>query len=166
MQIRTMLLSNRWRAALSLSFTFWLVPAALPQQTAQTSPDIHVSVDRVNVGVVVTDARGQFVGGLNRKDFRIFDDGTDPYWARSRVLEYLSSLGNSLPKNVTPALGPDATGVGHIFWYTVEGPGHDLRELRALQDWFIRYQLNSVPGVAEVARWKALVELTGIRIEG
>ena len=50
-----------------------------------------------------------------------------------------------------PTLGPDATGVGHVFWYTVEGAGHDLRELRTLQDWFIRYQLNSVPGVAEVA---------------
>ena len=77
MQIRTMLLSSRCRAALSLAFSFSLVPAVLPQQTAQTSPDIHVSVDRVNVGVVVTDSRGQFVGGLNRKDFHVFDDGTE-----------------------------------------------------------------------------------------
>src|SRR5579859_2204069 len=77
MQIWTMLLSIRCRAALSLAFTFFLVPAALPQQTAQTSPDIHVSVDRVNVGVVVTDSSGQFVVGLSREDFHIFDDGAE-----------------------------------------------------------------------------------------
>ena len=81
----------------------------------------------------------------------IFDDSIDLYFARSRVLERLNLLGKSLPSGVVPTLGPDATGVGHIFWYTVEGQGSSLRELRALQDWFIRYQLNAVPGVAEVA---------------
>jgi Cu(I)/Ag(I) efflux system membrane protein CusA/SilA len=82
--------------------------------------------------------------------FVIFEDDVDLYFARARVLERLNLVGKQMPPSVIPVLGPDATGVGHVFWYTVEGPG-DLRELRTLQDWFIRYQLNSVPGVAEVA---------------
>jgi Cu(I)/Ag(I) efflux system membrane protein CusA/SilA len=81
----------------------------------------------------------------------IFDDSVDLYFARSRVLERLNLLTKALPSAVVPTLGPDATGVGHVFWYTVEGQGQSLRELRAIQDWYIRYQLNSVPGVAEVA---------------
>jgi Cu(I)/Ag(I) efflux system membrane protein CusA/SilA len=81
----------------------------------------------------------------------IFEDQIDLYFARSRVLERLNLLGKSLPAGVVPTLGPDATGVGHVFWYAVEGKGQSLRELRSLQDWFIRYQLNAVPGVAEVA---------------
>ncbi|PYN74870.1 MAG: CusA/CzcA family heavy metal efflux RND transporter, partial [Candidatus Rokuibacteriota bacterium] len=81
----------------------------------------------------------------------IFEDSVDLYFARSRVLERLQLLSKSLPPGTVPTLGPDATGVGHVFWYTVEGKGHSLRDLRSLQDWFIRYQLNAVPGVAEVA---------------
>jgi Cu(I)/Ag(I) efflux system membrane protein CusA/SilA len=81
----------------------------------------------------------------------IFEDGTDPYWARSRVLEYLSSLGNQLPKGVTPSLGPDATGVGWAFMYSLNSTNRDLAELRSMQDWYLKYQLTSVPGVAEVA---------------
>ena len=81
----------------------------------------------------------------------IFDDGTDPYWARSRVLEYLSSLGSSLPKNVTPALGPDATGVGWAFMYSLNSKERSLAELRSMQDWYLKYQLTSEEGVAEVA---------------
>ena len=81
----------------------------------------------------------------------IFEDSVDLYFARSRVLERLNLLSKSLPPGVVPTLGPDATGVGHVFWYTVEGPGNSLRDLRSIQDWFIRYQLNAVPGVAEVA---------------
>ncbi len=81
----------------------------------------------------------------------IFEDDIDLYFARSRVLERMSLVAKSLPRGVTPTLGPDATGVGHVFWYTVESPTHSLRELRSMQDWFIRYQLNAVPGVAEVA---------------
>ena len=81
----------------------------------------------------------------------IFEDSVDLYFARSRVLERLNLLGKSLPPGVVPTLGPDATGVGHVFWYTVEGKGYSLRDLRSIQDWYIRYQLNSVPGVAEVA---------------
>lgn len=81
----------------------------------------------------------------------IFEDSIDLYFARSRVLERLNLLTKALPSGVVPTLGPDATGVGHVFWYTVEGQGQSLRELRAIQDWYIRYQLNAVPGVAEVA---------------
>jgi Cu(I)/Ag(I) efflux system membrane protein CusA/SilA len=81
----------------------------------------------------------------------IFEDSVDLYFARSRVLERLNLLTKALPSGVVPTLGPDATGVGHVFWYTVEGQGQSLRELRAIQDWYVRYQLNSVPGVAEVA---------------
>jgi Cu(I)/Ag(I) efflux system membrane protein CusA/SilA len=81
----------------------------------------------------------------------IFEDDVDLYFARSRVLERLNLLTKSLPAGAVPTLGPDATGVGHVFWYTVEGQGHSLRDLRSIQDWFIRYQLNAVPGVAEVA---------------
>src|SRR4029077_1730776 len=81
----------------------------------------------------------------------IFEDGTDPYWARSRVLEYLSAIGGQLPKGVTPSLGPDATGVGWAFMYSINSTNRDLAELRSLQDWYLKYQLTSVEGVAEVA---------------
>src|SRR5450755_1861353 len=80
----------------------------------------------------------------------IFEDSVDIYFARTRVLERLSLAGSFLPAGVTPMMGPDATGVGQVFWYTVEGP-YDSGTLHSLQDWFIKYQLNSVPGVAEVA---------------
>ena len=98
--------------------------------------------------------RGQSAFGFSMINI-IFEDAVDLYWARTRVLERLNLVVKQLPAGVTPTLGPDATGVGQIFWYTVESaPGAaklSLRELRTLQDWFIRYQLNSVPGVAEVA---------------
>ena len=83
----------------------------------------------------------------------LFDDGTDPYWARSRVLEYLNQVQSRLPAGAVPALGPDATGVGWIYQYAlVDRTGrHDLGQLRALQDWFLRYELKTVPNVAEVA---------------
>ena len=81
----------------------------------------------------------------------IFADGTDPYWARSRVLETLNAMGGRLPPGVTPALGPDATGVGWAFMYILNSDRHDLGELRSIQDWFLKRELASVPGVAEVA---------------
>src|SRR5205085_391978 len=81
----------------------------------------------------------------------IFEDNVELYWARTRVLERLNLVAAQLPSGVTPTLGPDATGVGQIFWYTVESDRMSLRDLRTLQDWFVRYQLNSVPGVSEVA---------------
>ncbi|MEP6574125.1 MAG: efflux RND transporter permease subunit, partial [Gemmatimonadota bacterium] len=83
----------------------------------------------------------------------IFADGTDLYWARSRVLEYLSGLREKLPANVSPTLGPDATGLGWVYQYAIEDTTgkHTLAELRGLQDWYLRYALTAVPGVAEVA---------------
>ncbi|GAB3026469.1 hypothetical protein GCM10027051_34060 [Niabella terrae] len=81
----------------------------------------------------------------------IFDDDADVYWARTRVLERLNYAQRLLPEGVTPTLGPDGTGVGHIFWYTLDTKGMDLGEQRALQDWYIKFGLQTVPGVAEVA---------------
>lgn len=83
--------------------------------------------------------------------YAIFEDRVDLYFARTRVLERLNLVAARLPAGVVPTLGPDATGVGHVFWYTLESSTHSLRDLRSLQDWFVRYQLNAVPGVAEVA---------------
>lgn len=85
--------------------------------------------------------------------FVIFKDDADIYWARSRVLERLNFAQRLLPKDVTPTLGPDGTGLGHIFWYTLDAPGYDLGELRALQDWYMRFALQTVDGVSEVASY-------------
>ncbi|PRY09677.1 CzcA family heavy metal efflux pump [Pontibacter ummariensis] len=81
----------------------------------------------------------------------IFEDDTDVYWARSRVLERLNSIGNMLPEGATPTLGPDGTGVGHVLWYTLDAPGMDLGEQRAIQDWYVKFALQNVDGVSEVA---------------
>src|SRR5687768_11757735 len=95
----------------------------------------------------------------------VFEDDVDLYFARARVLERMSLITKALPAGVTPMLGPDATGVGHVFWYTVESPTRSLRELRTLQDWFIRYQLNAVPGVAEVASVGGFVQQYQIDVD-
>ncbi len=81
----------------------------------------------------------------------IFEDGTDLYWARSRVLEYLSGIQGSLPQNARAELGPDATGVGWVYEYVLRSRNHSLQELRSIQDWYLRYELTSVEGVSEVA---------------
>src|SRR5260370_25064129 len=83
----------------------------------------------------------------------IFQDRTDIYWARSRVIEYLNSVRASLPEGVNPVIGPDATGVGWVYEYSLVGATgkHNLAELRSFQDWHLKYALESVPGVAEVA---------------
>ena len=81
----------------------------------------------------------------------IFEDGTDIYWARSRVLEYLSAAQGNLPAGVSPQLGPDATGVGWVFQYALTGKNQSLADLRSIQDWYVRYQLTKAGGVAEVA---------------
>jgi copper/silver efflux system protein len=83
--------------------------------------------------------------------FVIFKDEVDYYWARSRVIERMNVAQQRLPGGVTPVIGPDATALGQVFWYTVEGEGFDLAELRSIQDWYLRYQINAVEGVSEVA---------------
>jgi len=95
----------------------------------------------------------------------IFEDGTDMYWARSRVLEYLNYVAGRLPRGVTPSLGPDATGVGWVYEYMLESDRHDLAQLRTIQDWFLRYELTSVPGVAEVASIGGFVKQYQITID-
>lgn len=97
----------------------------------------------------------------------IFDDGTDLYWARSRVLEYLNYVSGRLPDGVTPTLGPDATGVGWIYEYAlVDRTGqHDLAELRSIQDWYLRYPLQTVPGVAEVASVGGYVKQYQVQVD-
>ena len=95
----------------------------------------------------------------------IFEDGTDPYWARSRVLEYLSSISGSLPKSITPSLGPDATGVGWAFMYSLNSKERSLAELRSMQDWYLKYQLTSVTGVAEVASLGGFVKQYQVTVD-
>ena len=97
----------------------------------------------------------------------IFEDRTDLYWARSRVLEYLQKLTGKLPIGVTPTLGPDATGVGWVYQYALvdESGAHDLAQLRSLQDWYLRYQLESVPGVAEVSAIGGFVKQYQIEVD-
>ncbi len=95
----------------------------------------------------------------------IFEDGTDPYWARSRVLEYLSGLGGRLPSGVSPSLGPDATGVGWAFMYSINSTNRDLAQLRSIQDWYLRYQLASVEGVSEVASVGGFVKQYQITVD-
>ncbi len=97
----------------------------------------------------------------------IFEDGTDIYWARSRVLEYLSFVQNQLPAGVTPVLGPDATSVGWVFEYAVvDHTGkHNLAQLRSIQDWYLRYQLQTVPGVAHVASVGGFVKQYQVKID-
>ncbi|MDO8446632.1 MAG: CusA/CzcA family heavy metal efflux RND transporter [Deltaproteobacteria bacterium] len=97
----------------------------------------------------------------------IFEEGTDLYWARSRVLEYMQQIGGKLPEGVTPTLGPDATGVGWVYQYTVtDRTGkYDLADLRTLQDWFLRYQLASIEGVAEVASIGGFVKQYQVNVD-
>jgi Cu(I)/Ag(I) efflux system membrane protein CusA/SilA len=129
-------------------FTEWMgqSPNLVEDQITYPISSALISAPKVHA------VRGQSMFGMSFVNV-IFEDGTDMYWARSRVLEYMSSVRAKLPQGVNPTLGPDATGVGWVFQYAlVDHTGeHDLQELRSLQDWNIRYALASVPGVAEVA---------------
>ncbi len=98
----------------------------------------------------IKNIRGSSMFGMSFV-YIIFEDNVDIYWARTRVLERLNYAQRLLPQGITPTLGPDGTGVGHIFWYSLEAPGYDLGELRALQDWYIKFGLQTVHGVSEVA---------------
>jgi Cu(I)/Ag(I) efflux system membrane protein CusA/SilA len=95
----------------------------------------------------------------------IFEDGTDIYWARSRVLEYLNSISGRMPKGVSPQLGPDASGVGWVYQYAVVSDKHDLAELRTMQDWYLRYQLTKAHGVAEVASIGGFVQQYQVTVD-
>jgi len=98
----------------------------------------------------IKNIRGSSMFGMSFV-YVIFEDNVDIYWARTRVLERLNFAQRLLPQGVTPTLGPDGTGVGHIYWYHLDAPKMDLGEQRALQDWYIKFALQTVPGVAEVA---------------
>ena len=98
----------------------------------------------------VKDIRGTSMFGMSFV-FVIFQDNVNLYWARDRVLERLEYAQRLLPEGVSPTLGPDATGVGQVYWYTLHAPGYDLGDLRALQDWYVKLALQTVPGVSEVA---------------
>jgi copper/silver efflux system protein len=99
--------------------------------------------------------------------FVVFEDGTDLYWARSRVLEYLQQIQGRLPTNIHPTIGPDATGAGWVYEYLVVDHNHrySLADLRSLQDWYLRYQLDTVPGVAEVASIGGFVRQYQVRLD-
>ena len=98
----------------------------------------------------IKNIRGSSMFGMSFV-YVIFEDNVDIYWARTRVLERLNYAQRLLPQGLTPSLGPDGTGVGHIFWYHLDAPKMDLGEQRALQDWYVKFALQTVPGVAEVA---------------
>ncbi|WP_447974476.1 efflux RND transporter permease subunit [Nitrospira sp. Kam-Ns4a] len=114
----------------------------------------------------IKSVRGQSFLGLSFV-YIIFEDGTDLYWARSRVVEYLQGITGKLPDGVSPTLGPDATGVGWVFQYALVDPSgqHDLAELRSFQDWHLRYWLQSVPGVAEVASIGGIVKQYQVQVD-
>ncbi len=129
-------------------YTTWMVRNPTIMEDQVTYPIVTAMISAPKV---------KFVRGFSDFGFSyvyiIFEDGTDIYWARSRVLEYMNQVQNRLPRGVTPTLGPDATGVGWVFQYAlVDKSGkHDLARLRSLQDWYLRYQIGAVEGVAEVA---------------
>ena len=129
-------------------FTEWMGRSPTVVEDQVTYPIVSKLISAPHVA----DVRGQSMFGMSFV-YVVFDDGTDIYWARSRVLEYLNGLRGSLPEGATPVLGPDATGIGWVFQYAlVDKSGkHGLDELRTFQDFTLRYALGSVPGVAEVA---------------
>jgi CzcA family heavy metal efflux pump len=95
----------------------------------------------------------------------IFNDDVDIYWARERVTERISTLAKSMPEGATPQLGPDGTGVGHILWYTLDAPGLNLGEQRAIQDWYVKFALQNVPGVSEIASFGGFQKQYQVQID-
>jgi Cu(I)/Ag(I) efflux system membrane protein CusA/SilA len=143
-------------------FTEWMgqSPDLVEDQITYPISSALISAPKVQA------VRGQSMFGMSFVNV-IFDEGTDIYWARSRVLEYLSSVRDRLPQGVNPILGPDATGVGWVFEYAVVDTSgkHDLAELRSLQDWNLRYALGSVPGVAEIASVGGFVKQFQVNVD-
>ena len=136
------------------------------------SPDlVEAQITYPIVSAMLAAPRVTVVRGLSDYGFSyvyvIFDEGTDIYWGRSRVLEYMSKITGKLPEGVTPTLGPDATGVGWAFQYAlVDKTGkHNLAQLRSFNDWYIRYWLESVPGVAEVATVGGFVKQYQVNVD-
>ncbi len=129
-----------------------IVVADYPGQSPQVVEDqvIYPLTTALLAVPYVKDVRGYSFFNFGMV-YLIFEDGTDLYWARSRVLEYLNQAAERMPSGVTPRLGPDATGLGWVYEYTLQSKNHNLAELRSLQDWYLRYELQTVPGVAEVA---------------
>src|SRR5579884_4312411 len=126
-------------------FTDW--PGRSPQEVEdQITYPLTVNLQGLSG---VKDVRSSSAFGFSMINV-IFQDNVDVYFARTRVLERLGLASSFLPSGVTPVLGPDATGVGQVFWYTIDGP-YDIGTLHSIQDWYVKYHLNSVPGVAEVA---------------
>jgi copper/silver efflux system protein len=128
--------------------------------TAWNGEPPNIIEDQVTYPIVTSLLAAPHVKGVRAQTmfgdsyvFVVFEDGTDLYWARSRVLEYLQQIQGRLPMNVHPTIGPDATGAGWVYEYAIVDHNHrySLADLRSMQDWFLRYQLESVPGVAEVA---------------
>ncbi len=110
------------------------------------------------------DVRGYSFFGFSMV-YIIFEDGTDLYWARSRVLEYLSSMRSSLPEGISPELGPDATGLGWVYQYALKSKTKSLQELRSIQDWFLKYELSAIPGVSEVASVGGFVKQYQVNVD-
>ncbi len=110
------------------------------------------------------DVRGYSFFGFSMV-YIIFEDGTDLYWARSRVLEYLSSMKSSLPEGISPELGPDATGLGWVYQYALKSQTRSLQELRSIQDWFLKYELSAIPGVSEVASIGGFVKQYQVNVD-
>ncbi|MFQ5869305.1 MAG: efflux RND transporter permease subunit, partial [Candidatus Zixiibacteriota bacterium] len=127
-------------------FTEWMGRSPQDVEDQITYP---LTVSLLGVPAVKTIRSFSFFGYSSI--YVIFDEKVDFYWARSRILERLSVAQKDLPEGVSPALGPDATALGQIFWYTLEGKGFSLQELRTIQDWYVRYSLASAEGVSEVA---------------
>ncbi|MGA2716881.1 MAG: CusA/CzcA family heavy metal efflux RND transporter [Bryobacteraceae bacterium] len=142
--------------------------------TAWNGEPPNIIEDQVTYPIVTTllaapnvkDVRAQTMFG-DSYVFVVFEDGTDLYWARSRVLEYLQQIAGRLPTGVYPTIGPDATGAGWVYEYAIVDHNHrySLADLRSLQDWFLRYQLEAVPGVAEVASLGGFVKQYQVRVD-
>ena len=112
----------------------------------------------------IKNIRGSSMFGMSFV-YVVFEDDADIYWARTRVTERLNFAQRLLPEGITPTIGPDGTGVGHIFWYTLDAPGYDLGELRALQDWYIKFGLQTVKGVSEIASFGGFQKQYQIQID-